>query len=253
MRIVIIEDEELTANDLSETIRKVEPNAQIAAVLKSVREAVEFFRNTERPPDLIFSDIQLGDGLSFEIFKQVSCTAPVIFCTAYDEYALEAFKTNSINYLLKPFSQKSVSDALERYKALQNSFMRSGMNYETITGLFGNDKNRRPESLLVYHRDKIFPVKLDQIAVFYIENEITCMLSLASAVHPVNKTLEELEQITTGQFYRANRQILVNRKAIREVSQYFGRKLSVSLVIPFSHKIIVSKEKSTDFLKWLSL
>ncbi|MGV8134022.1 MAG: LytR/AlgR family response regulator transcription factor [Mangrovibacterium sp.] len=253
MRIVIIEDEELTANDLSETIRKVEPSAQIVAVLKSVREAVEFFSKDECSPDLIFSDIQLGDGLSFEIFKRTACTAPVIFCTAYDEYALEAFKTNSINYLLKPFSQKTVSDALEKYKALQNSFLKSGLNYEMILGLFGNDKNRKPGSLLVYHKDKIFPVKLDQIAVFYIENEITCMLTLASTIHPVNKTLEELEQLTTDQFFRANRQILINRKAIREVSQYFGRKLSVSLVIPFNQKIIVSKEKSTDFLKWLSL
>ena len=253
MRVVIIEDEELTAGDLSETILKVEPDAQIVAVLKSIREAVEFFSKNERQPDLIFSDIQLGDGLSFEIFKRTACTAPVIFCTAYDEYALEAFKTNSINYLLKPFSQKSVSDALEKYKALQNSFLRSGMNYETILELFGKDKNRKPGSLLVYHKDKILPVKLDQIAVFYIEDEMTCLLTLSSVVHTVNKTLEELEQLTTNQFYRANRQILINRRAIKEASQYFGRKLSVSLLIPFGQKIIVSKEKSAGFLKWLAL
>jgi len=252
MTIVIIEDEELTACDLSETILKVDPEAQIIAILKSVSEAVAFFNENEDSPDLIFSDIQLGDGLSFEIFSRINCTAPVIFCTAYDEYALEAFKTNSINYLLKPFSQKSVSDALDKYKALQNSFLKSKLNYETIFELFSNDKGRKPGSLLVYHKDKIFPVKLDQIAVFYIENEMTCLLTLSSTVHPVNKTLEELEKLTTSEFYRANRQILVNRKAIKEVSQYFARKLSVSLVIPFAQKIIVSKEKSTDFLKWLS-
>lgn len=252
MKIVIIEDEELTACDLSETILKIEPKTQIVAVLKSVKEAIAFFSKNEDPADLIFSDIQLGDGLSFGIFNRITSTAPVIFCTAYDEYALQAFRTNSINYLLKPFSQKSVSEALDKYKALQNNFLKTKLNYETLTELLAKDKDRKPGSLLVYHKDRILPVKLDQIAVFYIENELTHLLTLNSILYTINKPLEELEKLTYGQFYRANRQILVNRDAIKEVSQYFARKLSVSLVIPFKQKIIVSKEKGTDFLNWLS-
>lgn len=253
MKIAIIEDEKLTAEDLAETILKVEPKAQIIASLSSVKEAILYFSKNEKP-DLIFSDIQLGDGLSFEIFKAVSVLTPVIFCTAYDEYALNAFKANGIDYILKPFTKKIIANALHKYKELRNNFSRTASNYETILELFGNRNDRQDASVLVYIKDKIIPIKTNDIALFYIENEIAHFITFNQNTYTVNKTLEELETITGGNFYRANRRYLINRKAIKDASQYFHRKLVINLSIPFTSKepITVSKVKVTDFLTWLT-
>lgn len=253
MKIAIIEDEKLTADDLAETILKVEPNAQIVASLSSVKEAVKYFQKNENP-DLVFSDIQLGDGLSFEIFKTVKLSTPVIFCTAYDEYALSAFKANGIDYILKPFTKKIITNALDKFKELRNNLSRTVINYETISELFGNRNNKQDTSVLVYIKDKIVPVKTNDIALFYIQNEITHFLTFSQKIHTVNKTLDELEITTGNHFYRANRQYLINRKAIKDASQYFHRKLLVNLSIPFTanEPITVSKVKATEFLNWLS-
>ncbi len=253
MKIAIIEDEKLTADDLAETILKVEPNAQIVTVLASVKEAVNYFQKNEKP-DLIFSDIQLGDGLSFEIFKAVTVSTPVIFCTAYDEYALNAFKANGIDYILKPFTKKIIADALGKFQELRNTLSRTAINYETISELFGNRNNKQDASVLVYIKDKIIPVKTNDIAIFYIQNEITHLITFNQKIYTVNKTLDELETITGTIFYRANRQYLINRKAIQDASQYFHRKLLVNLSFSFTSEepITVSKVKATDFLNWLS-
>ena len=252
MKIIIIEDEERSASDLVDTIYQIEPDAQILAVLQSVKAAVEYFSKSADVSDLIFCDIQLGDGLSFEIFSKIDIKSPVIFCTAFDEYALQAFRTNSIDYILKPFSKKSISEALSKYKFLQTSFLKSNFNYDGILNLFRDANNPKQGSVLVYYKDKIFPVKFDDIALFYIETEITYLVTFDNNKHTINKTLEELEKLTPGCFHRVNRQHLLNSKAIKEVSQYFARKLSITLKIPYSQKIIISKEKSAEFLNWLS-
>jgi two-component system, LytTR family, response regulator LytT len=251
MKIVIIEDEQLTADDLAETILKVSPGVQIIARLSSVKDAVAWFRKNEQP-DLIFSDIQLGDGLCFEIFKKHPVTTPVIFCTAYDEYALAAFKAHGIDYILKPFDEQTIENSLARYKELEKKFLENNQQIENILQLFENRKNQKQGSVLVYHKDKILPVKLGDIALFYIDHEITYLITFAQKSYTINKSLEELEDITGNSFYRANRQYLVNQKAIKEASQYFARKLSITLSIPFSETITVSKVKVPDFLNWLA-
>ena len=251
MTIVIIEDEHLTAEDLAETILKADSKIVITAILNSVKEGINWFKNNEQP-DLIFSDIQLGDGLSFEIFKSVSSTVPVIFCTAYDEYALNAFKVNGIDYILKPFTQDTIASALMKYNELKNNLSRKILQYEHILQLFEDKKKEQKGSVLVYHKDKILPVRTSDIALFYIENEITYFITFDQKIYPINKTMEELEKITGNGFYRINRQFLLNRKAVREASQYFARKLSVNLTIPFQQSIIVPKVKVTDFLNWLA-
>jgi len=251
MKIVIIEDEELTANDLAATIQKIDKSAKIIAILASVKESVSFFRKNSNP-DLIFCDIQLGDGLSFEIFRECAISAPVIFCTAYDEYALKAFKANGIDYILKPFSGKTIAESLEHYKTLKNCFQNSDFSMERILELFENRKQIKQNTVLVFQRDNIIPVKVDDIALFYIENEITRLVTFSRKHHTINKSLEELETITGNNFFRANRQFLINRNAIRDASQYFARKLVVTLTLPINEKIIVSKEKVTLFLDWLS-
>lgn len=252
MKIVIIEDEHLTAEDLENTILKAEPAAQIVACLSSIKEAITYFQNNEKP-DLIFSDIQLGDGLSFEIFKTIQIATPVIFCTAFDEYALNAFKANGIDYILKPFSKKTIAEALNKFKRLKNNFAYNLAQYDSISGLFENLKtNKKQEAILVNYKDKIVPVRMDDIALFYIDNELTHLITFNKLNYSLNKTIEEVEKISGKDFFRANRQYLVNRKAIKDASQYFARKLSINLLIPFEQDIIVSKEKSREFLNWLS-
>lgn len=253
MQVVIIEDEHRTADNLAETILRVEPGIHVKALLYSVGEAVHYFRQNEQP-DLIFSDIQLGDGLSFEIFKTVSVSTPVVFCTAYDEYALHAFKANGIDYILKPFGKNTIAQALARYKTLQHNFFRNNASYELISELLGSKKNPQNISILVRKKDKIVPVHISDIALFYIENEATQLVTLNQEVYTLNKTLDDLAEITSYHFYRANRQYLINRKAIKDATQWFHRKLIINLVPPFTtaEPITVSKVKAVEFMNWLS-
>lgn len=237
MRIAIIEDEQHTARYLTACIKKAEPAAEIVAVLSSIKEANAFF--DEAPElDLIFSDIQLGDGLSFTIFDQSANRTPVIFCTAYDEYALHAFKTAGIDYILKPFTTKTIAASLAKYKDLKDRLSSVHLPEQ--------------KSILVYHKDKITPVRMNDIALFYLKHELTHLVTFDEKQYFLNHSLEELEKLAAGQFYRANRQALINRTAIRDVSQYFGRKLLINLTIPFPEKITVGKVKASTFLSWLS-
>ncbi len=250
MRVIIIEDETITANDLSTTLKLVDKNISIKAVLKSVKESVCFFENNKEDIDLIFSDIQLGDGLSFEVFKKVSVTAPIIFCTAYDEYALNAFEVNSIHYMLKPFDTETISEALRKYREIKGYFSHNQTQYQAIIDLL-NHKPRK-HSILVYVKDRIVPVSITDVAVFYIENETSFLITTDNNKYTVNKSLDELEQIAGNGFYRANRQYLINRKAIKDTSQYFARKLVINLYVQLNEKVIVSKNKASEFLNWLT-
>ncbi|MFC6999905.1 LytR/AlgR family response regulator transcription factor [Rufibacter roseus] len=251
MNIVIIEDEALMAEDLSDTLLEVEPGVNIQAKLPSVKTAIAYFKENAAP-DLIFSDIQLGDGLSFEVFSAMEISKPVVFCTAYNEYALDAFRANGIDYILKPFSQDTVRKTLQKFKQLQASLATSKPDYQALLQMLDNRLSQKPSSVLVFQRDKIIPLPVDQIAVCYSQNLITHVLTFDQRKFTLSHNLEEMEAICGPQFFRANRQFLVHHKAVKEASQYFGRKLSLALTIPFTEEIIVSKAKSPLFLQWLS-
>lgn len=250
MRIVIIEDEELTAEDLQESIQQLDDTVQVVAVLKSVKESVAWFQSHDMP-DLIFSDIQLGDGESFDIYRMVEVTAPVIFCTAYDEYALQAFKTNGIEYILKPFTNASIADAIRKYNNLRRQFTGNGSSANAIAGTV-QQHTLQPAAILVYYKDKIVPVRVENIVLFYIEKEVLCLMTFDRQHYYLKKSLEEAEQLCGNDFFRVNRQFLVNRKAIKDASHYVSRKLSVNLSVPFKEVITISKEKAPQFLAWLS-
>lgn len=252
MHIVIIEDEQLMADEMADMIRKIEPDLKSLTILQSVKEAILYFR--EHPvPDLIFSDIQLGDGLSFEIIAKAGIQVPVIFCTAYDEYALDAFKANGIDYILKPFTLEIIENALKKYQGLKQRLSgNTSTSYEAIVKLFMEREESKQDSILVYFQDKILPVEINTIALFYLENGIIHLLTFQGKTFYPNQTLEELEKRTGKLFFRANRQYLVSRKAVLNASNSFSRKLSINLSIPFDGMIIVSKEKTSLFLKWLT-
>ncbi|MFC3196501.1 LytR/AlgR family response regulator transcription factor [Parapedobacter deserti] len=251
MNIVIIEDEKLTAKDLEDVILEVAPSSNIVAALHSVKQGIDYFR--QHPfPDLIFSDIQLGDGLSFDIFHAVEISTPIVFCTAYDEYALQAFRLNGVDYVLKPFTPEAVKAALDKYNGLSNAFSGSGNAILEIQRLLDEMKPAKSSSILVNHKEKIIPVKVDDIAVFYIENQVTYLTNFAGKTYFLNKTLDQIEQMCGKKFFRANRQFLINRDAVGDASHHLSRKFSVRLTIPFEHSITISKEKLSEFLAWLA-
>lgn len=250
MKIIIIEDEKISADYLAVLIKESEPNAEIITTINSVKTGIEYFQNNSAP-DLIFSDIQLGDGLSFEIFKEVNVLTPIIFCTAYDDYAINAFETNSIAYIVKPFTKDTIKDAIRKYKDLQKMLLHSDSQYNAILSILQRNENQVSSSILVYIKDKIKPVKLEDIAMFYLENGITYLTTFDKQNYTTNKTLEVLEQTIGANFFRVNRQFIVNRKSIIEAAQYFGRRVSLHLKVPYKEKIIVSKGNVSKFLNWL--
>jgi two-component system, LytTR family, response regulator LytT len=251
LKIVIIEDEKFTAIDLAETLKKIDSNIEIITTLSSVEQALGFFK-TESEFDLIFSDIQLPDGLSFDVFKSVKIKVPVIFCTAYDKYALEAFDANGIDYLLKPFNKASVSKALDKYMTLTSNFKMPDSNLDKLIQKLGQQITQKSNSIIVYQGDKILPIEVNQIALFYLEDDYVFALTFESKKYILTQTLEELENLCGTDFFRANRQYLVNRKAVKDASKYLNRKILINLTINYKDQILVGKLKNTLFVQWLA-
>lgn len=251
MNIVIIEDEVLTARDLADILRQQAAAVRIVKILSSVSEAVSWFRENECP-DLVYSDIQLGDGQSFEIFRQQNLQCPVIFCTAYNEFALDAFRNNGIDYILKPFSAKTIQQSIEKYSRLRGlNTDNTPYNGHTSALPAKPEQIRKNGSILINWKDKIIPVKIADIALFTIDYKMTQLVTFDNQHYFLNQTLEELEQTCGPAFYRANRQYLVNKDSILEALQYFARKLVLKLKVEGGHEVIISKNRVPDFLEWL--
>ncbi|MFT3738067.1 MAG: LytTR family DNA-binding domain-containing protein [Breznakibacter sp.] len=251
LRVAIVEDERLTADDLADTLRRVDSDIEIVAILSTVEQAGAFFKGGTSV-DLVFSDIQLPDGLSFDIYRNIPPPAPIIFCTAYDNYALEAFEANGIDYLLKPFSKTSVAKALDKYQSLKSKFARPDNNFNQLVQLLGRQMSPYGQAIIVQKGDKIIPVESKDVALFYVEDDMVMALTLDGRKYPVSQNLEEIEAICGLAFFRANRQQLVNRKAVKEASRYLNRKLLIHMTVPFSDQILVGKLKTTAFLEWLT-
>lgn len=252
MKIAIIEDEKITAKDLARTILQVSPDAEIVVQLHSVEDAIAYF-SKPYTIDLIFSDIQLGDGLSFEVFERCHHPAPVIFCTAFNQYALEAFHTVGIDYLIKPFNKATVEKALNKFLQLKSRFGEKKSHLPDLMELLKQQlKPSRLPAILLHQGDKIVPLPGEQIALFYMENDYAFAYTFDQKKHILPHKMDDLENRYALDFFRANRQFLVNRKAIQNAAQYFNRKLLIQLNIPFSQEILVGKLKVTSFLNWLA-
>jgi two-component system, LytTR family, response regulator LytT len=252
MKIVIIEDEKITAKDLAQTIVAVHPEIEIVALLHSVEEATSYLK-TNKNIDLIFSDIQLGDGLSFEIFEKIERNIPIVFCTAFNEYALDAFKTAGIDYLLKPFSEDTVSKALDKYFAIKENFSHTNENLSALMDAIKNNSNpKRIASVIIQQGDKIIPLSIENIALFYIEDEYVFAYTFDQKSHILSQKMEGLEKNFSPTFFRANRQFLISRKAVKDANHYFNRKVIVNLILPFKEQITVGKLKVSAFIEWLA-
>lgn len=250
MNIIIIEDELKAAKSLATLIAKLRPSAKILAQLQSIEGAVDYLTRNEQP-DLIFMDVQLSDGLCFEIFKAVKIHCPIVFCTAYGEYAMEAIKANGIDYLLKPFSKEDLEEAFEKVENFKNFFQQS--NQPDLDGLLkriGLEEGKK--SFLVFKDNKYTTIQTDQIAFFYISYDSATIMTFQEEKYFITQSLDQVQALVSSkQFYRLNRQYLVNFSAVKEVEHYFARKLLVKLVIPSPEKLLIGKEKTTGFLSWL--
>ncbi len=250
MKAIIIEDETTAVNSLKEVLLQntVIP-IEVIAELDSIEESVAFFKN-ENQPDIIFMDIHLADGLAFKIFEQVEINAPVIFTTAYDEYALQAFQVSSIDYLLKPITVSSLERALNKLR-LFNPEERQAHIRQTNKTI----RSRQPlKSLLIQLADKFYPLQVSDVLYFYTSNERVTAYTVDGKKHPVDRTLDSLsEQLDEHLFFRANRQFIISRKAIKDVELWYGSRLSLNLIVEAPERIIISKTKTPVFKKWILL
>ncbi len=259
MKVLIIEDEYPAVERLTNLLLKAAPKINIVSVLDSVSSSVSFFENNEEASelDIIFSDIQLSDGLSFQIFETISdIHTPVIFTTAYDEYAIKAFKVKSIDYLLKPVKLSEVETALRKYESLKDSFAHLQFQEQlgSLLHMMNTDtpvpsyKNR----FLVKSRDQLIPVHTDQIAYFYTSNEIVYLVHLNGKKYMVDFNLEQLtDLLNPNEFYRLNRQIISSLRAIEKIHPFFNGRLKLKLHPAMDSDIIVSREKAKAFKRWL--
>ncbi|WP_292009147.1 LytTR family DNA-binding domain-containing protein [Chryseobacterium sp.] len=251
MKIVIIEDEDLVAEDLFLTLKQIRPDIELMASLRSVKESIEYFSHNPSP-DLIFSDIQLGDGLSFEISNSIEINVPIIFCTAFDNYAIKAFKTNGIDYVLKPYYKASLEKALSKFDGLKTMLVKDIQHqYNVAMQTLQNYQLKESGTFMIKYRDRFLPIDLNKIVLFYIENEINHLVTHTGKIYYIPESLEETENKVSSDFFRINRQFLVNRNMIEDATEYFPRKLKINLKIPFDKEIIASKEKRKKILEWL--
>lgn len=246
MKALLIEDETAAARNLAAVLREVAPGVQIVATLESVAESIEWLRSNPQP-DLLFMDIHLADGDSFRIFGAVEVTAPVIFTTAYDRYALEAFKVSSIDYLLKPINADDVRRALEKLRRLT-----SGERLDYGSRVRSLAAQRQEDVFLVRVRDRIIPLQRDRIAYCYTSNEKVTACDFDGETYPLDKTLEALQALLPERdFFRANRQFIVARRAVKEIAVWFGSRLTLHLTVDTPERIVISKARVPEFKTWL--
>ena len=253
MNVLIIEDETAAAANLQAILRKVAPSYNVLTVLESIEESVEFFTDPEQTqPDLVFMDIHLADGESFHIFDKVKITAPIIFTTAYDEYALRAFKVNSIDYILKPIKQEDLIRAIEKLANLSGK--ERGEYKERVDTMVESSKTESQRVFLVHYKDKIIPLSINDIAFFYTANEKVSAVTYDETYYIIDRTLESLQtSLPEQEFFRANRQFIVARKAVKDITIWFGSRLSLNLSVKLPEKIIISKARVPEFKQWLMI
>lgn len=248
IKTIIIEDEKAAQEQLITTLHGVSGDVQIIASLSSVSESLDFL--TQHPEvDLIFSDVQLRDGLSFDIFSQASSRIPVIFITGYDEFMLNAFEYNGIDYLLKPVDPESLRKALGKYRMLEAHFS----NHYPMDNLLHYLGNHRRKRMIVRKGLENIALRLDDIVLFYTENKVVYVIDRNNKKYLSDKNLSELEtELDETVFFRANRQYIININFVRGFKPYEKVKLLVDLSMPeLSHCIIVSQEMAPQFREWM--
>lgn len=251
-RIAIVEDEVPAARLLHTLIAKLRPEWELIVLPGNVEEAAAWFASN-RHPDLLFLDIQLSDGTSFDLLSQVKPDSLVIFTTAYDEYALRAFSVNSIDYILKPIDEKRLAEAITKFETQNRSMPRPEDYIDTLLDALQRREKRFRTRFLITTTTRYRTLQVEDIAYFYSENKITTAVTFTGEECILDLPLSHLEeQLDPDRFFRANRQILLCIKAISQVEPYFNGKISVKLHPPYKDKITISEERVSLFKLWLN-
>lgn len=251
MKVLIIEDEAPAFRRLEKILLEIDSNIEIVEVLDSVEETVKWMKNHDRP-DLTLMDIQISDGISFQIFDQIDVKCPVIFTTAFDEYLLKAFKVNSIDYLLKPIKKEDLERSLEKYRNLQANFNGNGLDMSALLSQINLSETKYKSRFLVKQGDKMLAIRSEDIVCFQSKHGVVHINTKNDKTYLSDFTLDELSvQLEPSIFFRANRQFIVNADYINTVHKHFKGKLMVEMDHFLDDQILVSSEKATTFKQWL--
>ena len=258
MKYVIIEDEPLAQEELVRMLKSIDPEFTLLASMDSVEASINWFENNEQP-DVIFMDIHLSDNICFDIFDKVEITAPIIFTTAYDQYAIEAFKTNGIAYLLKPIEEDELNDAIKKYHTLTKTdteLSNIHTQIQQLSTLYAQPQIKTPtsykERLLAKVGDNYQHLLMQDIAYFYSEDHYTFVATKDKQRYIINYTLDTLiDQLNPQQFFRISRKIIININSINTISKHFNGRLKITVNPSSSEEIYVSRNKVQAFLAWL--
>jgi two-component system, LytTR family, response regulator LytT len=252
MTILILEDETLSAERLQNLLKEIDDEAKIVGHLKSVEAAIDWLTANQHP-DLILSDIRLLDGLCFEIFSRVKVRSPVIFTTAYDQYAIKAFEVNSVDYLLKPVQPEKLRAALEKVKSrIGKNTPTAPPDYSELIKLIQGSKQEYKSRFMVRLGQKIIAVPVEKVAYFFSENKLSFLVAQDQKRYPLDQPLDELIDLLDPRvFFRANRQFIVTFQSIAEIHPYFKGRIKLQLNPASTEEVVVSSERTPEFKKWI--
>ncbi|MCU0446459.1 MAG: LytTR family DNA-binding domain-containing protein [Microscillaceae bacterium] len=250
MKVAIIEDEPEVAQDLKNLLTKVKPQIEVKAILGSVKQSIDWL--SKNAVDLLFMDINLGKGVAFEIFEQIKIQTPIIFTTAYDNFTLQAFKVNSIDYLLKPIDQQELSKSLDKYEQLHPS--QPKIEWKGIWDNLQNKPSKEYQTrLMVVSGEKILSIKVEDVAYFVGHQRYVSLVNFKNEHYLVDFTLEKLEEILNPRdFFRINRQFIVSFNAIKNMYAYLRGRIKLEIVPPTKEETIISSERAGHFKEWLN-
>lgn len=251
MKVLIIEDETIAANNLRRLLSSYDPKIEVLGVLKSVKKSVEWLRQKAEQVDLIFMDIKLSDGLSFQIFEHLIVRKPIIFTTAFDEYAIQAFRVNSIDYLLKPVGLAAISRALGKYQQLQQE-KQMVVDYQAVFSQLKFNEQQYKSRFLVKSGTILQAIAVEEIAYFVADGNFVLLKTFQNRSFPVTHSLHKLEDVLDPQlFFRVSRNLIIQIKAIHKLIAFSKGRLKLEVNPPFPETIIVSNQKATGLKTWL--
>ena len=252
MKVLIVEDETAASENLIAMLQEIDSGIEVLKVLESVQQTVRWLTNNPAP-DLIFMDIHLSDGSAFTLFQEMEVTVPIVFTTAYDQYALDAFTVNSIDYLLKPIKTSELERALEKFKRWSKSDVMDYLERMLKMRPTGSQRSEYLTSLLVPVKDKLMPVNLDDVACIYSTDRKTQIYLKSGKMMLYNRSLDSLiGNLNPTKFFRANKQYIVSRDCVKEIVVWFDSRLLVSMPIELPEPLFVSKNKAAEFKNWIT-
>jgi DNA-binding LytR/AlgR family response regulator len=249
MNAIIIEDEKLSAEHLINLLKKIDPEISVLEIFDTVSRTVTAFKNGLKA-DLLFVDVQLADGLSFDIFSEISIDTPIIFTTAYDEYAIRAFKLNSVDYLLKPVGMEELGSALNKFKKYSRDEYSDML--QNVVKAYRSIGKQYKSRFMVRIGESIVSVKTEHIAHFIFEDGIVLLATKTNHLYPVDFTLDQLEtMLDPDEYFRINRKVIINIGSIQKTGTYFNSRLKITSAFLQDESSIVSRERVNDFKEWL--